>query len=434
MIKYVIGGLFIAIALVVVLMATGVIPGLKGGGGGGTLTRGQFEVWGVIDDEDIYNNLAAGFSGINPGVKITYKKKAAETYEQELLRAFAAGTGPDAFQIHHTWLAKYQDILAPAPADIFPLVSFKETFVDVVGTDFAPGQAVYGVPLYVDTLALYYNTDLFNSAGIVFPPTDWDGFETYSRMLTKRKQSGDILLSGAAMGSGSNIASSADILALLMLQQGAPLIDQNGRMTFKSVGGLVNQVNASEKALEFYASFAKQGNPNYSWPATGKDNSETVFSQNRAAMMLGYAEARSRLRAKNPKLKFEVAPMPQIKGSAFRRNYADYWGFGVYKNSKNQRAAWEFLKYLTIPQNAEYYLAATGRPAAHKALIQKQQQDQKMKVFADQALSAISWLQRDAAVIRNAFVRMLDAQATSDQTPRQTLSAAEVEINALLRK
>lgn len=434
MLKYIIGGVFIVIAIVAVLMATGVISGLRGGGGGGGLLRGHIEVWGVIDDEDVYNNLAGGFSGINPGVKITYKKKAIETYEQELLRAFAAGTGPDAFQIHHTWLTKYQDILLPAPADVLPTVSFKEAFVDVVGADFAPGLEVYGVPLYVDTLALYYNTDLFNSAGIVFPPTDWDGFEVYSRMLTQRKQSGDILLSGAAIGSGNNIVSSPDLLALLMLQQGAPLIDLKGRMSFKTASGVSNQINAAEKALTFYTSFAKQGNPNYSWSATGKDNSETAFSQNHAAMMFGYAEARNRLRAKNPKLKFEVAPMPQIKGTAFRRNYADYWGFGVYKNSKNQRVAWEFLKYLTLPQSAEYYLSLTGRPAAHKVLIQKQQQDQRMKVFADQALSAVTWLQRDVSVIRNAFIQMIDAQATSDQTPLQTLSTAEVEINALLRK
>ena len=53
-----------------------------------------------------------------------------------------------------------------------------------------------------------------------------------------------------------------------------------------------------------------------------------------------------------------------MKNTVFKKNYADYWGFGVYKNSKNKDAAWQFLKFLTKIENNRYYLSATkGRQA-----------------------------------------------------------------------
>lgn len=433
MLKYIIGGIFTVIAIVAVLMFAGIIPGLRGGGKA-TLTKAQLEVWGTVDDEKIYTNLADAFQSANPGVKIVYKKKATETYEQELLRAFAAGAGPDAFQIHHTWLAKYPDILSAAPQDIFSFSEFHDTFVDAAERDLTAGGKVYGAPLYMDTLALYYQTDLFNSAGIVFPPADWDEFAAYSRRLTKRRQSGDVLISGAAMGGGKNVVNSADILALLMLQQGAVLIDQSGKVSFKSpAGASAQQGNAPEKALEFYTSFAKQASQNYSWLGSGQDNSETAFAQNRAGMMIGYADARGRLLKKSPKLKFQVASLPQVKGSVFRKNYPEYWGFGVYKNSKNARAAWEFITFLTLPAQSEYYLASTGRPAAQKQFIANQQKDEKMKIFADQALSAVSLPQVNEKVIRDGFTEMIEAQISGDQSFSQTLQTAEAKMNVLLR-
>lgn len=431
MTKYIVGGIFTVIAIVVVLMWAGIIPGLRQTSTV-TITRANLTVWG-IDDEKVFTDLASFYKGQNSGVKITYTKKSRDTYEGDLLRAFAAGKGPDLFQIHHTWLAKYPDILSAAPSDLFGLSDFRQSFVDAAGRDFTTNTDVYGVPLYVDTLAIYYNVDLFNSASIVYPPADWDEFVKDARQLTRRTQSGDILLSGAAMGAGKNVENSSDALALLMLQDGSPITDQSGRMNFKSGAG-AGKTTPAERALQFYSSFAKQTDPNYSWSGSGRDSAETAFAQNRAGMILGYTDTRTRLQKASPKLRFDVASLPQVKGATLLVNYADYWGFGVYKNSPNTRAAWEFLKFMTGPDMNMYYLTATGRPAAQKDLIVRQQQDAQMKVFANQALSAVSWIQMDANVIKDVFTQMIDTQITSDQSFRQTLDSGESKINSLTKR
>lgn len=429
--KYVILIIFIVIALVFLLVWAGVIPGLRIVGNS-TIKRANLTMWGVDDSSDVYQKLIAAYQAANPGIKITYQQKSKETYEEDLVRAFAAGKGPDIFSINHNWLAKYGDILSPAPKEIFPLADYRNSFLDVVQKDFAPQNNVYGVALYVDTLALYYNADLFNSAGIVLPPKDWDEFTDVSRRLTKRKQNGEIFLSGSALGASKNISYASDILALLLAQNGIPLANEEGKASFKTTSG--RKARQAETALEFYTSFAKPSSPNYSWPKDSKLNSEEALAQNKAAMAIGYSDMNNRLLNKNPRLRFSVAPVPQMKNSVFHKNYPAYWGFGVYKSSQNKDAAWQFLKFISQPDMSRYYLSITKKPASRKDLVVEQQSDNWLGVFATQALTAYTWVQLDEKVIKGAFGDMIEAQISSDETPTQTIKKAEAKINSLMKK
>ncbi|MBI5913618.1 extracellular solute-binding protein [Candidatus Azambacteria bacterium] len=428
--KYIIGAVLVLVGLFWVLVWAGVVPGLRVIDKA-TIKKAKLVVWGTMDDAPVYAGLIESFQGENPGVEMSYVKKAEDTYEQDLLRAFAAGEGPDIFSVHHTWLYRYSDLVTAAPKDIFPAAEFRDQFIDAAQKDFLFGENLFGVPLYTDTLALYYNIDLFNSAGIVFPPKDWDEFTQHSRALTRRKQSGDIAISGAALGGGKNVVSSSDILAALMLQYGAPLSDANGRINFKGSGG--GGINAIEKALEFYTSFAKQTNPNYSWSGTSLEDSETMFAQGKVAMMVGYASAKTSIMRKSPRLRFAVAPFPQMKNATVKKNYANYWGYAVYKNSPSTDTAWRFLRFLAQHDISAYYAAAAQRPGSQRSVIAAQQQDPQMKIFAEQGLSAVSWIQRDEKVIRQVFTDMIDAQIAGDQPLQQTIQNAETKINSLLK-
>ena len=430
--KYVILAVFIIIAVAFVLMWAGVIPGLRLNQA--KIQRASLVMWGVDDDKDINQKLINAYQANNPGVKISYAQKSKETYEDDLIRAFAAGKGPDIFGIHHTWASKYRDILAPAPKDVFSVLDFRNTFLDIVQKDFIVNNEIFGVILYVDTLALYYNIDLFNSAGIVLPPKDWDEFTDVSRQLTKRKSNGDILLSGAALGAADNVANSADILAMFFAQNGIGLNDEKGNINFNPADGSPHGARPAEKALEFYASFAKPQSGNYSWSKDSKINSEEVFAQNRTAMALGYSDMAGRLIARNAWVKFEVASMPQMKNAIFHKNYPKYWGFGIYKNSGNKEAAWQFLKFLTQPDISRYYLNTTKKPAAQKSLVIEQQNDRRLRVFATQGLTAFFWAQFDESAIKRVFREMIEAQLTSDQSPSLAIKAAEAKIRSLMKK
>lgn len=406
----------------VFLIYLGVVPGLKFGPDRAPAT---VEIWSVFDDQDVLGPLVLSFQEQYPNTTLTYQKKSVQDYEDELIRAFAVGKGPDIFMLHNTWLSKHGDLLSPAPADIFPIDDFRKRFVDVVQKDFTYKNNIWGVPLYVDTLALYYNINLFNSAGYIKPPENWEEFGNYAKFLTKKGPTGDIMVSGTAAGSGRNVLRSSDIFSLLVMQNGGVMSDSKGKVFLGTDKG-----QAGGKSLDFYTKFAKKDSEFYGWSPSSQSNSVDVFAQGRAAMAFSYSSELKSLSEKAPRLRYEVAPMPQLKGSVLKKNYANYWGYGVYLNSPDKNASWQFLKFLAEPKNAAIYLAGAQRPASQKSILEEQQKDPKLSVFANQALTADSWLQLDNTLIEESLIKMLDQQVLSEQAALVTLSKAVQDINS----
>src|SRR3989344_6118295 len=136
---------------------------------------GTLTIWS-LEPESAWSEAISGFVGQFPKVRVAYVQKPEETYEAELLTALASGSGPDIFAIHHTWVPKHADKIAPMPEELITVADFEESFVDIAEHDLIAGGRIYGVPLYVDTLALFYNKTLFNTHGITKPPETWEEF------------------------------------------------------------------------------------------------------------------------------------------------------------------------------------------------------------------------------------------------------------------
>ncbi len=182
------------IALLAVLIFTGIIPGLKGKGTGPAVT---LNVWGVFDNADTMNQL---FSGLGLPYAIAYRQLDPATYESELVNALASGKGPDVFMLHSSWLPKHFGKLAPAPATLLPLADFRALYPTVVEQDFAPDGVIYALPLHIDTLALLYNRDDFDGKIIPEPPKTWKEFETLIPKLRELDSTGKIKKAAAAIG------------------------------------------------------------------------------------------------------------------------------------------------------------------------------------------------------------------------------------------
>ena len=115
-----------------------------------------------------------------------------------------------------------------------------------------------------------------------------------------------------------------------------------------------------------------------------------MFTEGKLAMMFGYAYYLPTIKAKGPKLKFTIAPLPQIENSQQQINFANYWVETVLKKSKNTDSAWDFLQFATRAENVKSYLDNTKKPTALRSLIEEQLEDEDVDVFAGQLLTAKS--------------------------------------------
>ena len=426
---YVLGG---AIALMVFIAFIFIIRNFASSGGTGSA---QLTVWGVFDDPTAFDASIQAFQKANKNISVTYRLIPYADYETTLLNALAAGQGPDIFMIHDTWLPKDIAKLTPMPAAVpgtsAPLMTirqFQDTFVDVAATDLINNSKIYAMPLYVDTLALYYNRDLLANAGIATPPVTWTDFMNDVEKLTKLDQSKNITASGAAMGTASNINRSTDILMMLMLQSGVRMTNNdNSQATFsQSVDG----VDVGETALQFYTDFANPSTAVYTWNDS-QDYDIDAFTAGKTAMIINYNHELAAIRAAAPRLNFGIATIPE-PATDRKTTYADYWALGVALQSKHPNEAWQFIDYMTAGDGTVPYLNATARPSARRDLIDQQSSDPDIGVFAEQALTARSWFQIDNVAIGAIFADMIDAVNLGRSSIKDALHDAESKVTVLM--
>ncbi len=394
-------------------------------------------MWRVFDDSSTMNQTMGAYQAIHPNVSFNYRELRSDEFEDELIRAFAEGDGPDIFSIHNTWIGEYESLIEPLPTSLTipysetrgtikketvhtlkeePTISqraVKSEFVDVVAKDIIrsyqanaqvdPQDRIFALPLAVDTLALYYNKDLLNAAGIPEPPKTWTQFQEQVTKLTKVGPNDTLLQTAASIGTGKNVERSFDILSLLMMQNGVTMTDNRGAARF---GSGRDEGPLAEDSIRFYTDFANPLKQVYTWNEDQPDSFD-AFISGKTAFFFGYSYHSALIKAASPKLNFSTSAVPQIDGGK-NVNYANYWVETVAKSSDNKNWAWDFIQFATKEDQVTNYLKASKKPAARRALINSQIEDEDLSAFVSQTLTAESWYKgKNVEVAEKAFIDLI---------------------------
>jgi len=411
--------------------------------------------WRVWDGPDDFDPLIQAYQALHPFITINYRKLTYDEYEQALLDALAEDRGPDIFSIQNTWVRKYETKIAPMPESIsmvYPVTKgtlkketipelrttksitpsdVKNNFVDTVYGDVVLSQngqnKIYALPLSIDTLAMYYNKDLLNNAGIAELPSYWNkDFQQDVKKLTKQDLKGELIQSGVALGGSKNVDRASDILSALMMQNGAVMMDGN-TVTFNMIPPIFRErgYNPGMEAVRFYTDFANPAKEVYSWNGQ-MDNSLKRFTDGKLAIFFGYSYHLPMIEAQAPKLNFAVQKFPQIEGNPNEANVANYWVETVSTKSKHQNEAWDFIQFMTTkPDQVKKYLDLTKHPTALRALINDQLNNEDLKIFAQQLLTAKSWYRgHDSLAAEKAINDMIDSVVANPERLEDAVNLA----------
>jgi len=292
---------------------------------------------------------------------------------------------------------------------------------------------IVGLPLSVDTMALYYNRDILNAAGVPQPPATWVDFQEHVKSVTRLDANGDIAQSAAGIGTASNVERYTDILSVLMMQNGTEMTNESGFATFhktpKALSG--RDEPPGWGALRFYTDFANSSKEVYTWD-DDMPNSLDAFVTGQTAFFFGYSYHLSQIRAKAPKLNFGISPLPQLEGNP-EVNYANYWLYTVSNKTVNRDYAWDFVQFMADVRNVEAYLETANRPTALRSLQSKQLEDLDLSVFASQILTAQSWYRgKDWEAVEEAFADMIDSQVYGSMELKDAINLAASRVNQTL--
>ena len=456
----------IAISLVLVLLATFPSCLCREKGTIGTSTKPiELTYYKLFDDEAIIQPIIQEFQSHYPRIRINYRKfTEPREYEELIVNELAEGEGPDIFAIQNTWVTKHAGKLAPMPPSLMTPEQFQATFVnvatqDLVRPDSNSNLQIYGLPLAVDTLALYYNQDHFEdkipSRGR--PSTTWAGIKEDVYKLNKKDNSFErFKVAGIALGRGDNILRDIDILNLMMLQYKTKFYnDQLTTAMFadsQGIDSMQRMRNPGVDALKLYTGFALPNNKHYSWNQAlavpeSAEKEIIPFVKGKVSMVVGYSWLHEDLMdlIENydqqgiqhiDATKVKIAPIPQVydpeKTSEKRDTLASYFAETVARTSKHPNEAWLFLKFLTSKKNQEYYFEKTHVPSSRRDLIQEQKADPIYGIFASQTGYAESILMADYYKYKDIFRAAIQAVVEGEEKAETALNAAQTQINEIL--
>jgi len=332
--------------------------------------------WGLWEEDNVLSTVLADYQSSHPNVKITYERQSPRDYRERLQSALARGEGPDIFRFHNTWVPMLKNELVPVPAGVFDAATFEATFYPVARLDLRVSNTYVGVPLEFDGLGLFINQDIFKAAAKT-PPKTWDELRKTALELTVKDSQGKIQIAGVALGRTENVDHWSDILALMMLQNGADLAKPTGSL--------------AEDALTYFTIFSQTDKV---WDKTLPPSTK-AFAGGKLAMYFGPSWEVFEIKMANPRFSFEVVPVPQLPDTNI--TWASYWAEGVSKKSGNQEAAWEFLKYLSSKEVLQkLYQTASGtrlfgEPYSRVDMASLLENQPYVGAYIKQAPTARSW-------------------------------------------
>lgn len=336
----------------------------------------ELEFWNIWYDPAILGPLIEDYER-QTGVKVNYVHESTQDYRERLMSSLARGRGPDIFTYHNTWVPMFSSYLDILPPEVMGTNSYQEIFYPVMARDLRSMTGFVGIPMGFDGLGLYINTDIFSASGKDIPLT-WDDLRRTAIDVTDEGSG----IYGVALGTPLNVDHWEDILALMMLQNGADLARPSGDL--------------ASDAFSFFTIFSRQdGVWNDTLPA-----STQAFAAGNLAMYFGPSWRSLQIKQLNPGLNFRIIPvprLPQLTTTDRDLSWASYWAYGVDVSSNNKKEAWEFLKFLSSAEALNFISGESSSRGLFSFTSPRQDMgsllvdDPFLGAYAIQAPQAVSW-------------------------------------------
>ena len=365
-----------------------------------------------------------------------YIEKDKDIFERTLIEALASGTGPDIALLPQDLVLRHSDKTYPIPYESMSARSFKDRFIEE-GEVYLNESGILALPFIIDPMVMYWNRDLFSSSGLSSPPSFWDEFYTIAPLMTLKDDDSNITRSTISFGEFSNVTHAKDIISLLIMQAGNPIIieDSLSRSGYRAVLSerFNYEIAPTDSALRFYTEFSNPTKESYSWNRS-LPSSLNMFTAGNLAVYFGYASELSEIKRKNPHLNFDVASVPQARDAIRKVTFGRMDGLAILKSSKNISAA---FRAATLLSDAKFISALADEfslPPVRRDLLAKKPVDAFRFLFYDAAIVSRGWLDpspRDTEII---FKNMIERIVSREAKISTAVSSANGEMEKLLNK
>jgi sn-glycerol 3-phosphate transport system substrate-binding protein len=313
-----------------------------------------------------------------------------------------------------------------------------KTYID----DFLPGflqdcyvdGKLYAIPFQRSTMVLFYNKDAFAEVGLNpdAPPKTWDELIEYSKKLTKKDPSGNIIRYGVGIALNSGSAQwGFSGFAVQNSVDGRGLMSPDGKKVYFDTPENV-------EVLQLWVDLQNK----YKVMQPGIVQWTDLPGQfiNGQVAMIYHTTGNLAMINNNAKFKFGVSFLP-----ARKRIAASIGGGNFYISSDipkdHQQAAWQFIKFATDPERLAQWNVDTGYVAPRKSSFSTKiikdywvTLPQARVAYEQLAYGTPELATYECAKVWRIFNDNIQSAIVGDSTPAQALKNAQKEADEVLKK
>lgn len=269
-------------------------------------------------------------------------------YEDKVNAAITSNDLPDILYVDGPNVSIYAANEVTLPLDDFFSGEEWSDFFDSSKQQNTYGGKIYAVGATESSVALYYNKDMLDAAGISVPESKedawtWSEYYDAAKKLTKDGVAGTNII----MDKGEGLSY---VLEQFWISNGTDFVNEDG----SSAEGYLNSPEGVE-AAEFLNSLIADGYANI-------DPIQKEFHNGKAATMLGGSWEVATLEKDYPDLNWGVTYFPVADNDGVLTSPTGDWAASVTKNVQDMDAVKEVIRFLFSEENVTTYAQAISKP------------------------------------------------------------------------
>lgn len=375
----------------------------------------KITVWSLDRDIQPAPNLVKQFNDLKNGITVEYRQIQFDDVVSEAMRAFSTGQAPDIIAVDNP-----EHALFSSRGAFLDLTDRIKASSVIRPENYFPGPLAsvmwdgkyYGVPKATNTIALYYNKDMFKAAGLDpnSPPETWDQLVEYARKLTDPSKN----VYGLAFSAKANEEGTFQFLPWAQM-----------------AGGGYQNINApgAVKALEIWKTIIDDKLASPDSLTRGQWDSTGTFNSGNAAMAISGPWELDRM-ITEAKFDWGVALLPVPEKGAKRSSAMGDFNWAIFANSQHPDEAFKVLEYF-VSQDDQMFAKYGQLPARSDITIPAtgvKLKDEALKVFLEQLKYAQprgphpAWPKISKAIqdaIQGALTGQMSAKDALDQAAQQ---------------
>lgn len=376
-------------------------------------------IWTVDKEGQPAPALVKDFQAAHPEIKVVYREIPFGDLMSEVMRAYSAGKAPDIFAVDNP-----DQALLSSHGALLDLTDRIAKSSEIKTQDYFPGPLesaswkghIYGVPKATNTIALFYNKDMFRAKGLDpdKPPQTWDELLAAARKLNDPAHN----VYGIAFSAKASEEGTFQFL---------PMAQMEGA-TYKTLDS-----PGAVKALEFWKTLVDEKLVSSDVISRTQWESTATFNSGNTAMVISGPWEINRMSA-DAKFDWGVALLPVPFADAPRSSAMGDYNWVIFKSTQHPDEAFKALEFFAsqdkdmfarfgqLPARSDIAVPPTGDP----------RKDAALKVFLEQMKYAKprgpdpQW-----AKISKAIQEAIQAALTDKETPKDALTQAAKTIKTV---